>query len=562
MRELIAGYEIIGAIGHGGLATVYRARDLERQRDVALKLLRREYLTDLGFRARFEREGAVITALEHKAIVPVYEVGQYEEQLYIVMAYMPHGSLAERLQQGPLPVQLATGILARIGAALDYAHSQGVIHRDLKPSNILFDAEDQAYLADFGIARQAQADEPGGVAISGTPAYMSPEQARHDAMITGASDVYALGVTAYQMVTGRLPFTAQTPVAILMQHIHESPPAPRDVNPELSPGVEPVLLKALSKDPDRRHGTATAFVTALQKAMQGDPGRGVRSMAAVITPEAAVAALKASMGLAATVGGPQPEPAQSVAPEESKGGVVGLPVRVREQIESRWEELQSRLTARPALAFALVTLLAVICALLAVLALRGPALITALRPESPAEAEELAGLASSATSPASIYLPFAPLQRGLVTPTATPAPTPTTPADNVRMLYGDGVVTLINISDGHVSLSELALRRVTSDGSISPSFGAGQWRRVAGAAISALPAGDCLQLLSTDSAANGGPKKPAECDTLRGWLATRETDPLFQGLQEGDLFQVLLNDELLQTCAVVEGNCHFTVPQP
>ena len=180
MQERIGRYILKAELGRGGMSTVYLAHDPHFRRDVAVKLLSRAYLHDPTFRARFEREARVIAALEHPAIVPVYDFGQGDNQPYIVMRYMAGGSLAQRLHDGPLSLQEAAAILSRVAPALDRAHQQGMVHRDIKPDNILFDQDGAAYLTDFGIVRLASQSTSTltGDSIVGTPAYMSPEQAR------------------------------------------------------------------------------------------------------------------------------------------------------------------------------------------------------------------------------------------------------------------------------------------------------------------------------------------------------------------------------------------------
>ncbi len=265
-------YEIRGEIGRGGMATVYRAFDPAFKRDVAIKVLPRELLHDPTFRARFEREAQTIAALEHVAIVPVHDVGESDGQPFIVMRLMTGGSLADRLAAGPLSLTEVSRILTRLAPALDRAHASGVVHRDLKPGNILFDADNEPYIADFGIARLADdASSLTATGVFGTPAYMSPEQARGERLIDGRSDVYALGAMVYQMLSGRLPYEAATPIGMALRHVTEPAPRLSAVRPDLPAGCDTVILCAMAKDPNERLPTAAHLRLAVDAVATGAP---------------------------------------------------------------------------------------------------------------------------------------------------------------------------------------------------------------------------------------------------------------------------------------------------
>jgi len=261
------GYEILGEIGRGGMATVYRAQQMSMNRVVALKVLPSHLLNDDTYIQRFEREVNIVSTLEHRSIVPVYDYGELEGQPYIVMRYMTGGSVDERLRSGPLSVEAMLAIYEMIGPALDYANSKGILHRDLKPSNVLIDESGGAFLTDFGIARLLS--EGAGTitthGVVGTPSYMSPEQAQGKPL-DNRSDIYSLGVMLFELATGRRPFEADTPYGIAVAHVTEPPPAPRSIYPEVSPALENVILIAMSKDRQQRYADAAAMVEALRKA--------------------------------------------------------------------------------------------------------------------------------------------------------------------------------------------------------------------------------------------------------------------------------------------------------
>jgi serine/threonine protein kinase len=266
--EIIGRYKVISELGRGGMASVYKALDPSFNREVAIKLLPETHLHNPQFRARFEREARTIAALEHPAIVPVYDFGETNGQPFIVMRLMPGGSLTDRLANGALPVEEAIRIIARIAPALDSAHKKGIIHRDLKPDNILFDQYDNAYISDFGIARLQEATTTltGGAAI-GTPAYMSPEQVQGDKSIDHRSDIYSMGIILYQMLTGEAPYQASTPAKIMMMHVLEPIPDIHKVKTDLPKSCESVLEKSLAKEPSGRFDTAETMAKALREAI-------------------------------------------------------------------------------------------------------------------------------------------------------------------------------------------------------------------------------------------------------------------------------------------------------
>lgn len=273
----VGRYEIKTEIGAGGMATVYQAHDPLVGRDVAIKMMRASFINEVSFRARFEREVRTIAALEHAAIVPVYDFGEHDRQLYLVMRLMKGGTLADVLQRGPLPPNEALAILQQIGPAVDEAHARGIIHRDLKPANILFDDQGHAYLSDFGIVKLTQG-EPGLTTsrlMIGTPAYMSPEQIQGDLALDRRSDIYALGVILFQMLTGQTPYQADGPGQMLMQHVNEPIPSLLARMPQLPPACELLVARALAKNREERYQSVASLIADFQAALDFEPGRGV-----------------------------------------------------------------------------------------------------------------------------------------------------------------------------------------------------------------------------------------------------------------------------------------------
>lgn len=257
-------YELLREIARGGMATVYLARVKGTGQEVVIKMLPRQFTHDTRFRGRFEREAKIMAQLQHPAIVPIYDYGQKNETPYLVMRHMAGGRLSDRIAQGALSVDEAVDILRPIAAALDYAHAQGIVHRDIKPGNILFDEQGNAHLTDFGIVQLAEATHSfTGSAVVGTAAYMSPEQVKGGQKIDGRSDIYALGIVLYEMLSGRAPYMGDTPTQQMMKHVLEPVPRIREVSPDAPPEVEAILMKALAKDPAERYATAGALVEAL-----------------------------------------------------------------------------------------------------------------------------------------------------------------------------------------------------------------------------------------------------------------------------------------------------------
>lgn len=264
----IGGYEILDVIGRGGMATVYRARQVSMMnRTVAVKVLPSQYAHDDTYLQRFNQEVKIVSQLEHRAIVPVHDYGEFDGRPYIVMRYMAGGSVDDLLKQGQLDLDTVISIIEQVAPALDYAHGKKVLHRDLKPSNVLLDDGGGAFLTDFGIAR-ILGEQGAGITtqgVVGTPSYMSPEQAQGHPL-DNRSDVYALGVMLFEMLTGRRPFESDTPYSIAVLQVTAQPPAPRTYNAELSLAVENVILRALRKDRDERYPHATGMAEALKRA--------------------------------------------------------------------------------------------------------------------------------------------------------------------------------------------------------------------------------------------------------------------------------------------------------
>ena len=264
----IGRYEVEAELTQGGMGVIFLAKDPYIQRQVVVKVLMYKHTLDDVYREFFQREAEVIAALEHPCIVPIYDFGWHGQQPYIVMRYMSGGSLDDKLQKGEIKLTEMAHILKRVAEALDAAHTAKIIHRDIKPSNILFDSTGEAFLSDFGIAKsQAIADDEGEWLV-GTPAYMSPEQVKGE-HVDGRSDIYALGVTLYRMLSGKLPFASDSTTALINMHVDLPIPDIRQVKANVPAVWQEVVAKAMAKDPNDRYPTASDFARDVTEVVSG-----------------------------------------------------------------------------------------------------------------------------------------------------------------------------------------------------------------------------------------------------------------------------------------------------
>ncbi|HEV2123719.1 MAG TPA: protein kinase, partial [Chloroflexota bacterium] len=278
----IGSYELKEEIGRGGSAVVFRALHANLGHAVAIKIIAAGFASDATFQERFRQEADLISRLDHPNILRVLDSGEtsgedpllFSAFAYLVTEYMPGGSLAQEIKRERSRRQrcvLALTVAKHIGAALDYAHGSGVLHRDIKPSNVFVDGDGRFVLGDFGLARALQSSEASlhltatGL-VAGTPAYMAPEQALGEPA-DSRTDLYGLAVVLYQIITGRVPFEAETPLATMLAHVHQPPPSPREVAPKTPLAVEAVLLRALAKARDERYGSGNELTRALRAAV-------------------------------------------------------------------------------------------------------------------------------------------------------------------------------------------------------------------------------------------------------------------------------------------------------
>jgi serine/threonine-protein kinase len=274
-------YRILRRLGSGGMADVWLAEDAHLQRRVALKVLHSRYLQDQQFVARFQREAESAAGLQHPNIVSVFDRGQDGEVNYIAMRYVEGPTLKELIDRGLTPDQ-AVALVRQVLEGARFAHRNGIVHRDLKPQNVIVDEEGKAVVTDFGIARAGVSEITQTGSVMGTPHYLSPEQAQ-GFDVTPVSDLYSIGVILYEALTRRVPFEGESAVAVAMKQVSQVPQRPSSINPQVSPALDAVVMRALEKDPGQRFQSADAFIAALDAALR-DPGSGQGTAAFAAAP--------------------------------------------------------------------------------------------------------------------------------------------------------------------------------------------------------------------------------------------------------------------------------------
>ncbi len=274
-------YRVVRRIGSGGMADVWLAEDAHLQRQVALKVLHRRFLQDREFVARFQREAEHAAGLQHPNIVAVYDRGEDGDVNYIAMRYVQGPTLKELIDRGLSPDQ-AVALVRQVLEGARFAHRNGIVHRDLKPQNVIVDEEGKAVVTDFGIARAGVSEITQTGSVMGTPQYLSPEQAQ-GFEVTPVSDLYSIGVILYEALTRRVPFEGESAVAIAMKQVAETPQRPSSINPQVSPALDAVVMRALEKEPGQRFQSADAFIAALDAALK-DPGVSRQTAAFAAAP--------------------------------------------------------------------------------------------------------------------------------------------------------------------------------------------------------------------------------------------------------------------------------------
>jgi formylglycine-generating enzyme required for sulfatase activity len=455
----IGKYRILEQIGAGSMAEVYKALQLSVNRTVAIKVMSPNLLNaDPQFLMRFRQEAWIVAALEHPYILPVIDFGEQKEVLYLVLRYVNGGTLRDLLKAGVLPVPVILRYIKEIGEALDYAHGLGFVHRDIKPGNVLLDAQRNPFVSDFGLAKIVGGGSitQSGVGMIGTPHYMSPEQGL-GRPVDGRADLYALGVILFEMLTGRVPYDADSTVGIVMKHINSSVPSVVDLNPEVPKAIDDVLCSVLAKSPADRFRTAAEFTETLSEAfgtpVYAQPLRVVGESAADKMPTVREASQQTGFALL------QLGQALELGLQRRTRGLRDWLNRVQDYVTVKWNALtpvrkrQATLIGSGVLAGALVICAASLLVRAVVLALptRTPTPTTAVASRvtsSPAVAvtpTRLAHTQSPAASATATPVPTA-------TDTATPPPPTATAMPHIFQVSANDLMTEVYIPAGYFLL--------------------------------------------------------------------------------------------------------------
>lgn len=449
----LGDYTLVRVLATGGMSRIYEGLDRGLNRRAAIKVLDLEADPNDGdsLRMRFEREARALAKLEHPNIVRIYQYGEQDGLYFIAMKLIEGSDLAGELKELNRTGRLmsparAIGILSQVAAALDTAHAAHIIHRDVKPSNILIDLQDHATLSDFGLVIEPSIDATFGTAF-GTPRYISPEQATDSSQAVPQSDIYSFGVVAYEVLTGRTPFDGRSPMEIAISHISDPPPAPRTLNPNLPQAVEDALLRALQKEPHRRHETATAFINALHDGF---------AEAGLLADD--------TRSLARTTALPPVAPPPPPAPAPQR--------------RSLWLWLAG--------GGALVAAALIVAALL----ITGAGSTNAVATPTPAAASVAVPTASIApiVAPATIQAPTEPAPTVPAPTTTTALASPGVPELDITglsLIYDNASLTLVNASDAEIVMRAVSLSRSGEANSVFSG------ESVPGGA---LPAGSCYRI--------------------------------------------------------------------
>lgn len=512
-------YVLVRQLGQGGMARIYLGLDRRLQRYAAIKVIDKPLRAEQEYVQRFEQEAQTIAQLEHPHIVRLYRYGEVGGLMYMAMQYIAGSDLAAVLrsyrEDGEyIPLEEAARIIREIGEALDYAHARGVIHRDVTPGNIMLDEQGKAYLADFGLAFYSELDD--SLDVFGTPHYMAPEQVHSSANVVPQSDLYALGVILYQMVTGERPFAGEDPMVVARRQQTEAPRRPQAIRPAAGEAVEAVILKAMAKDPAERYASGTALADALDAAL-------ATPSAQALPPTDPKLTIPGRVTMVRRPDPPQPKavvrpPSQAEAPD----GAVSMP-RIRRR---------ALLLAGTGLVLLLLCV-GLAAALANLIGADGEG-----TPVAGLGATPTLALTATATTPASGST-ASPTPTPSATDTATPTTQPATARFSLELISSEDSLFIINRSEEALPLPELRLEgeRGGIDGE--------EWE------VSSLHPLACVTLWKEE----GQPSDPDITCVEVGWALTRSSNERFWK----DRFSVIYDGEVVGQCRGGKSTCEITI---
>ncbi len=586
----LGDYKIADVIGHGGMGRVYRGFDEKLERYSAVKVFdAKGFQGDEmeEYRARFQREARAIARLKHPNIVGVYQFGQAGDSLhYMAMVYIDGRDLRTIIREKAakneqLKPEAILRIVTDVASALDYAHEQKVIHRDIKPSNVMVMEDGHAVLTDFGLVLNVSEGTIG--TTFGSVHYIAPEQALDSAKAVPQSDMYSLGIVLYEMLTGRVPFEDQSAMNVALKHVRETPPPPRKYNPDISPELEAVVLRTLSKEPDQRYPDGNSFVQALENAFGLiDEDEHTRR---VVIPDWAKAVGKANGKADDRPAAPVDKPGPTPRPD------IPAPVIAEPQDDTLDEKSE---TPKPPVAVRInrwrnligigVTVVVVLVGLLVLTGLGGnnlgdeiaapatgtPAAVAVIeatatdeptaRPratlanlstEQPTETPVQSTETSTNVPPTPTIQPSAsPTIRPTHTSTRRPAPIESGMQVPARLVFDDDMFLLINESNEVMDVSNITFVQVVEAGD-DLTFSSSRWTG-GGVSIDALPIGDCFQIYTTNV---GVGDTPESCEVRHKWDQASFVRWFWVSEVPGAQFEVRRQDSVIGECQISLGEC-------
>ncbi len=569
-------FHIEKLLGQGGMAKVYYGTDIGLNRPVAIKVIDERWREDTQFTARFISEAQTIATWRHDNIIQVYYAGHDDDIYYFVMEYIEGDDLTnyihdQQIEGDLVPYDTTVTILRSIASALDYAHGKGVIHRDVKPSNIMMGDDGRVVLMDFGLALDVQKGTIGET--FGTPHYIAPEQARDSSTAVAESDQYALGVIAYEMLTGQVPFDNPSAMTVAMMHMTEPPPIPTSINPNLTPDVEKVLLKVLSKEPENRFPSCRAFVETLEQTILGRPTLiddvSLTEMGKILITPPAQSATE-------TVSAKSDKPETSAA-KKSRLPITLLAVAVLAIIgiilmlvinNSGTSSIEPTESANVAQSISFPTETIEI-----------PATLVSTNTVIPPTATIMQ--ANTEIPPTATYTSLPPTETLIPTntnlpPTATPMPSdttipptatdspPTLPAaptlaypngSPVILYYNNSSFYVWNPTSDRIRAGQFKFEAIDSTGNtLAYAFDGFKWTQF----YSFIDGGNCAKIELT----SGSNFRPAECQAINSEVNLQASDTQLFWIPQDNIsgFRVLWLDEVIALCSVTEEQCTFNIP--